>query len=114
MNVDRLESGAVTVLRLAGDLDEEGVDMLRLSLTKCLQDQRSRLVVNMADISYVSYLGLGLLVERLRQFRAHRGDLKLANVNLFTSRLMRMVGVLHLFEIFDSESKAMESFRQAA
>ena len=114
MNVERLESGAVTVLRLTGELNEEGVDQLRLTLTRCLQDQRSRVVVNMAEVCYVSYLGLGLLVERLRQFRAYRGDLRLANVNLFTSRLMRMVGVLHLFEIFDSEVKALESFRQAA
>lgn len=114
MNVDRLESGAVTVLRPTGDLDEEGAKDLRLSLSGCLQDQRARLVVNLANVNYTSYLGIGLLVERLRQFRACRGDLKLAGVNLYTRRIMRMAGVLHLFEIYEEEAVAIDSYRKAA
>ncbi|MBP8128988.1 MAG: STAS domain-containing protein [Candidatus Hydrogenedentes bacterium] len=114
MNVHRLESGAVTVLRPVGDLDEEGAKDLRLSLGGCLQDQRARLVVNLTDVNFVSYLGLGLLVECLRQFRACRGDLRLAGVNLYTRRIMRMAGILHLFEIYEDETVAIDSYRKAA
>jgi len=87
---------------------------LRLSLGGCIHDQRTRVVLNLADVNYVSYLGLGLLVERLRHCRACGGDLRLAGVNLYTQRLMRMAGVIRLFAIYDEEAVAIDSYRKAA
>lgn len=114
MMTERYESGNVTVVRCTGDMDEEGSNALRLALNGCLQDQRRCVVVNLEKVNYTSYLGIGLLVERLRQFRACRGDLKLSNVNLYTQRLMRMASVLRLFQMCESEAQAIESFRKAA
>lgn len=114
MKFEQLESGSVRVLRYEGDIDEEGVNTLRLSLSDCLQDQRCNVVVNLGAVNFVSYLGVGVLVERLRQFRNLRGDLKLSCVNTQTERLMRMAGVQHLFEMHETESQAIQSFREAA
>lgn len=114
MNMERLESGGVTVLRLEGELDEHGVETLRMGLADCLQERRTRLVVNLDGVTFVSYLGLGVLVERLRLFRKGGGDMKLARPSLYVKRLMRLAAVLHLFEICDSEAHAVEAFREAA
>jgi len=114
MNIERLENGAITVLRLDGDIDEDGQNALRVCLMECLKDQRYHVVVNMGDVKFVSYMGVGVLVERLRQLRAQGGDLKLSGVNLYTQRLLRMVGVTKVFEMFDSESQAIQASREAA
>ncbi len=114
MNIERLENGAITVLRLEGDIDDEGQNVLRAQLAICLQEQRYQVVVNMEAVKFVSYMGVGVLVERLRQLRTHGGNLKLAGVNLYTQRLFRMVGVTKVFDSFDSESQAVQSFREAA
>jgi anti-sigma B factor antagonist len=104
----------VTVLRIEGDIDEGGMDMLRKHLMDCIVEQRFNVVVNLAGVRFVSYMGLGVLVERLRQLRSHNGDLKLTGVNLYTQRLIRMVGAKSVFEIYEVESQAVGRFRQAA
>jgi anti-sigma B factor antagonist len=114
LNIDRLESGAVTVLRLDGDIDEDGMNDLRLTLMNCIQDHRYHVVVNLESVKFVSYMGVGVLVERLRQLRAYNGDMKLAGVNLYTQRLFRMIGVGHVFETFDSEHQAVQKYQKAA
>ena len=114
LNVDRYESGAVTVLRLEGDIDEDGIGALRFALTGCLQDGRCSVVLNCAAVKFVSYMGVGVFVERLRQLREGGGDLRLAGLNLYTTRLLRMAGVQHLFQAYDAEFQAIESFRRAA
>ena len=114
LNVTRTDNDQVTVLRLEGDIDEGGMDSLRRELMDCVREQRFNVVVTLAGGRFVSYMGLGVLVERLRQLRAHNGDLKLAGVNLYTQRLIRMVGAKNVFEIFEVESQAVGQFRQAA
>lgn len=114
MNIEQSEMGNVTVLRLAGDLDEDGVKDLRVALLGCLKGRRCNVVVNLKDVRYISYMGVGVLVERLRQLRARSGDMKLAGVNLYTDRLFRMIGVTQVFEVHETEAQAVQVFREAA
>ena len=74
MKIERAELGKVTVLRLEGDLDESGVDVLRTALYECLTDAHLRLVLNLAEVRFISYMGVGVLVERLRKVRALSGE----------------------------------------
>lgn len=112
--INRFENGTVTVLRLDGDIDEDGMNTLRLSLMECIQSQRCNVVVNLSAVKFVSYMGVGVLVERLRQLRAGKGDLKLTGVNLYTERLFRMVGITNVFETFATEAQAVQAFAEAA
>lgn len=114
MKVERSDTGAVTVLRLAGDVDEGGVDVLRTAMYECLSEGRFQLVVNLSEVGFVSYMGVGVFVERLRKVRAFNGDIKLVGMNLAAQRLFRMSGVKSLFEYFDAESQAVGRFQEAA
>jgi anti-anti-sigma factor len=114
LTIEKYEIGGVTVLRLDGDIDEDGMNVLRLSLMECIQAQRCHVVVNLTAVKFVSYMGVGVLVERLRQLRTAGGDLKLAGVNLYTERLFRMVGVTNVFDTFTTEALAVKAFAEAA
>ena len=114
MQIERAEIGAITVLRLQGDLDENGVNALRDAFYECLRAGRFHLVLNMSEVRYISYLGVGVMVERLRKVRSFKGDLKLAGLNLHANRLFRMVGVSSLFETYENEAQALRVFQEAA
>jgi anti-sigma B factor antagonist len=114
MIIDRYEMGAVTILRLDGNIDGPDVDDLRLALAHCIKDERCNVVINMTNVKFTSYLGVGVLVERVRQLRAYNGDLKLCNVNTYTQRLFRMSAVTKVFATFASEPEAIQAFRKAA
>ncbi|GMV99537.1 MAG: hypothetical protein AMXMBFR84_06760 [Candidatus Hydrogenedentota bacterium] len=114
MKAERIDMGAVTVLRLSGDIDERGVDALRTQLYDCITGGRFKIVLNMTDVRYISYMGVGVMVERLRKIRSYNGDIKLAGINLYSERLFRMVGVSNLFEIHEGEQQAVNVFQAAA
>jgi anti-sigma B factor antagonist len=114
MTIERTDMGIATVLRLQGDLDERGVDKLRDTLFECISSDRQHLVINLRDVGVISYMGLGVLVERLRTVRGMDGDMKLVGVNLAAERLFRMVGITTLFETYDSEASAIAVYQEAA
>ena len=114
MDIEREEMGTVTTLRLHGDIDEEGMEVLRMALWQCVEDRRCNVVVNLEDVRYISYMGVGVLVERLRQLRAYNGDLKLVSVNVYTDRLFRMIGVTKVFDQYKSEGLAVQQYLSAA
>ncbi len=114
LKIESYEQKSCTVMRLDGDIDEDGMNVLRLSLMKCIQAQRCNVVVNLEAVRFVSYMGVGVLVERLRQLRACNGDLKLTGVNLYTERLFRMVGITNVFETYTTEAQALQAFAEAA
>ncbi|MCP4644893.1 MAG: STAS domain-containing protein [bacterium] len=114
MNVERTDTGAVTVLRLEGDLDEHGVEVLRNKLYDCVCDGRHQLVLNVADVSFISYMAVGVLVERLGKARTLGGDMKLVGVNMYAERLFRMTGVKNFFDYCETEAHAVTRFQEAA
>lgn len=114
INIHRTEVQGVTVLRLEGEIDEEGVDTLRVGLLSCLKEKRTNVIVNLSGIRYISYMGIGVLMERRRQLRRLGGDMKLVGLNLFVQRAFHMASVTALFCICDSEAQAVEGFREAA
>lgn len=114
LSIDSQKAGDVRVIRVEGDVDEEGSTALRIALVNCLRENAHNVVVNLEGMRFISYMGVGVLVERLRQFRAYEGDMKLVGLNLYTQRLFRMAGVTTLFDTYANESDALQVYRQAA
>lgn len=114
LNIETQKRGGITVVRVEGDVDEEGVRQLRMALVNCLRDNGYNVVVNLSGMKFISYMGVGVLVERLRQFRSYNGDMKLVGLNIYTQRLFRMTGVTSLFEVYDEETDAIRGYQEAA
>lgn len=114
LQIETTHEGPIVTLRLGGDIDERGVTDLRVALVKCLREKRYHMVLNMDGVRFISYMGVGVLVERLRQFRSEGGDMKLVGLNLYTERLFRMVGVTNLFETYENEDQALQVYEEAA
>ena len=114
LTTERFETGAVTILRLEGEIDEEGINVLRNAILGCIEDRRYNVVMNLEDVKFISYMGVGVMVERLRPLRAGGGDMRLVGVNLYTERLFRMIGVSNVFEVHQTESQAIQEYRKAA
>ncbi len=114
ISIERLESGSVTVLRAHGDVNEEGVKVLRLALMECIAQGRTNVVLNVAGVAFVSYMGVGVLVERLGQLQAVKGDLKLACLSVYMRRLLRLMGLSHVFNCYETELQAIQGCTKQA
>ena len=50
MNINRIDLGPVTVLRMEGDIDDRGANDLRTSLLDCLKDKRYNVIGNLEKL----------------------------------------------------------------
>lgn len=112
--VERIEQGKITILRLSGEVDDEGANVLRKAVLDCIQDQRYSLVLNFSSVLFVSYMGVGALLDYLGRLRSFKGDIKLACLNLQSRRMLNLMGLSHVFECFEVESLAVQGYQQVA
>lgn len=101
----------VVVLRLTGECsDPASVESMKTILGEHIMCGRSRIIVNMIEVSHIGYTGLGTLVERLRQARSRGGDVRLCLQSNYVRKMFEVVGASNVFETYDSEWAALESF----
>ena len=74
----------------------------------------SRIVLNLADITYIDSGGLGTLVSLYITGQNTGGVVKLASLTQRVGDLLQITKLLTVFEVYDSEEAAVESFRKGA
>jgi anti-sigma B factor antagonist len=91
----------------------EESSLLREEVKKALQDSK-RIVLNLGEISYIDSGGLGTLVALHTTALSAGATIKLANLTKRVGDLLQVTKLLTVFDVHDSEYKALESFRNAA
>jgi anti-sigma B factor antagonist len=81
---------------------------------KKLITENNRIVLNLAGISYIDSGGLGTLVALYTTAHNAGGAIKLANLTQRVGDLLQVTKLVTVFEVFDSEQEAIDSFREGA
>ena len=92
-------TGRQAVLRLVGELDCGTAPLLRKALDELRGQEVSRLVLNMAELTFIDSSGLHELVVALKRQRETGGEAVLANPSPQTMRVLEMVGLSGVFTI---------------
>ncbi|MBI2817427.1 MAG: STAS domain-containing protein [Acidobacteria bacterium] len=102
----------VTVLDLSGRIVlGEGCEVLQEALADFVRQRRTKILLNLAAVSYVDSSGLGTIVSGYTYLRDRQGHLKLLNLPKKVRDLLQIAKLLTLFEVFDDENTAVQSFR---
>jgi anti-sigma B factor antagonist len=83
-------------------------------VVKKLLAENNKIVLNLAGTNYIDSGGLGTLVGIYTSARTAGGAIKLANLTQRVGDLLQITKLLTVFETFDSEDEAVESFKKAA
>jgi anti-sigma B factor antagonist len=103
--------GDVTVVTLKGRLaPEDGETPLSGLIDRLLRENRTKLVLDLRDVTYIDSAGLGLLVAKYVGVRRRGGDLRLVHLTARSTHLMAITKLAAVFGTFDSEAAAVESF----
>ncbi|MCI0349671.1 MAG: STAS domain-containing protein [Acidobacteriales bacterium] len=81
---------------------------------KSLLANNKKIVLNLGGVSYIDSGGLGILVSLYTSARASGGNIKLANLTQRVGDLLQITKLLTVFEVYDGEQKAIDSFKQKA
>jgi len=101
----------VTVLDLSGRITlGEGSSILRESLRDLVGRGQNKILLNLADVSYIDSSGIGELVSGYTTITGQGGQLKLLNLTKKVHDLLQITKLITVFEFFDDEVKAIQSF----
>ena len=111
MDISVRKRADTQVIQLRGQLRlGPAVDELRQVMEEALENGDTRIVINLAEVPMIDSSGIGLLVRFLASTKQRGGSLKLVQPSKFAIQTLRLVGVLNLFEVFNDDEAAVESF----
>lgn len=76
--------------------------------------QNNRIVLNLGEVSYIDSGGLGTLVALRTTAQNAGGTIKLTNLTKRVGDLLQVTKLLTVFDVYNSEAEAIDSFRKAA
>jgi anti-sigma B factor antagonist len=106
IQINNLDRG-VTQVRLAGEVDAGIAQPLQQSLDGLVQDGHIRLLIDLADVSFIDSTGLAVLLHTMRQLRRRRGKLAVACPNPAIRELFELVGHNLLFPVDETVDEAL-------
>ena len=71
---------------------------------------RKRLVLDLAEVSYIDSAGLGTLVAAYTSTRNEGGDIRLASVTKRFDELLNITKLVTIFSVYDTVDDALKSF----
>ena len=111
MTANTRKIDGVSIVDLAGRITiGEGTIFLKDAVRNLLQRNEKRIVLNLADVSYIDSSGIGELVSSFTTVGNQGGKLKLLNLTKKVHDLLSITKLLTVFEVFSDEAEAIQSF----
>ncbi|MGA9773636.1 MAG: STAS domain-containing protein [Blastocatellia bacterium] len=111
MKIQERKLNDITVFDLDGTFVLGGDADFKKHVETALSDGCRNLLINLAKVSYMDSSGLGELISGYTKMRRVNGQMKLLNLSKRLNQLLVITKLITVFEIFDSESEAVSSFK---
>jgi anti-sigma B factor antagonist len=110
---ERIVDG-ITILDLNGKLTiGDGAQLLKDKSESLVFQGRKQVIVNLGAVPYIDSGGLGQLVACFTTLTRAGGRLTLVNLNTRNHDLLSITKLVSVFETFDTEREAIESYAAA-
>src|ERR1700732_1965706 len=105
------EVNGVTVLESEGRivLGEES-NAFRERVKSLLAAGKKKIVLNLANVTYIDSAGLGTLVATFHSARSQGATLKLTNLGSKFKEVLQVTKLMTVFDTYDNETAAIQSF----
>jgi len=71
---------------------------------------KKKIVLNLANVTYIDSSGLGTLVATFHSARSQGATMKLANLGSKFKEVLQVTKLITVFDTYDSEAAAIQSF----
>ena len=115
MQIEERVVNNVTILDLKGKITlGEGDEALKDKINSLIQQDRKRILLNLAEVPYIDSAGLGEIVRTYTTVSRQGGKLKLLGLTKRITDLLSITKLLTVFETYESEADAVRSFTSSA
>lgn len=112
-NFDIIEKNVrdIKVIKVIGELDALVAPKLKERITKLVEMDTIKFIIDFEELVHINSLAMGILRGKLRVVKDIGGDIKLINLNENIKTIFEMIGLDEIFEIYETEDEAVESFK---
>ena len=111
MEIIPRDVGEVTVLDMKGKiLIGDPVDLLRDHINRLVERKKVLVLLNFADVPMIDSSGLGEIVKAYTTITRHGGKIKILDLTNRVRDLLVITKLVTVFEIYDDEKEALDSF----
>ena len=104
--------GDVSVVALKGRIVlGEGSSSLRERIKSLLVDGKRKIVLNMANVTYIDSAGLGILVAAHVSAKKEGTPLHLSDLGNKLHEVLQLTRLLTIFSVYGTEAEAVKSFK---
>jgi anti-anti-sigma factor len=108
VDLDIRQSGNICTLKLKGRLvSGEPVNQFEAAFQSALASGHVFLILDLEALPFLDSSGIGSIVNSLRMSSKVGGSAKLVNPSSFVSKTFKMVGILGLFGVYETEADAV-------
>lgn len=103
----------VAIITLKGDLiGEPETTKLREKVRSLITDDIKKVVIDLADVSYINSTGLGSLISVLTTLRNAGGDLKISHVGEKIKNIFVITQLVKVFDTYETHERAIASLKK--
>jgi len=110
MDISITEMNRVDLVTVSGRIDSSNATQLGERLNEQIDSGSVNLVVDLANVEYMSSAGLRELVAALKRVKKDGGDLRLSSPSDRVREVLDLAGLSTIFEIYDDQVAAVGSF----
>ena len=110
MNISSTAIESVTVVRLDGNLDTNTSPEVQESLNKLINEGTSKVLVNFAEVDFVSSAGLRILLATAKRLGGSGEGLRICNLNETVAEIFEISGFSTILRVFATEEEALQGF----
>jgi anti-sigma B factor antagonist len=106
--------GDVTILQLSGRVVlGDGAAELRARMNDLVDEAHLKFLLDLRNVTYIDSVGVGVIAAKYVSVRRKGGDVKLLQLSPRSHHVMRISGLLKIFESYEDEHAALSSFASA-
>ncbi len=111
MQLQTKKIGNIIVIYLTGRLDVQLSISIEKEIHQLIQSEPGcHMLLNLADVKYMSSSGIRIFVSTMRILKENSKMLKLCNLNEPVKKIFEIVELLDMFEVYDTEEEAINTF----
>jgi anti-anti-sigma factor len=110
MNIEATKLDKAVVIKVVGRMDAEHSPQFQQACEAWLAQGETHLVLDLAELAYVSSMGLGCFLAVAKQVQAKAGALALVGLHGLPKQVFELTRLIALFAVFESTEQALASF----
>ena len=104
----------LALVNLKGTIETTNASALEDAIDRIIDDECYRIVVDLADVNYISSAGWGIFISEIKRVRREAGDIKLVSMRTEVREVFDLLEFNSILKPYAAKAEAIRDFEASA